>query len=66
MKMLRRLNMLNKEDIKYLLDHIENDGSDLANKVQGKLEVLVNQLDLQEEFRKRSMELQDKMKELDK
>lgn len=58
--------MLNKEDIKYLLDHIENDGSDLANKVQGKLEVLVNQLDLQEEFRKRSMELQDKMKELDK
>lgn len=58
--------MLNREDIKYLLDHIENDDSDLANKVQGKLEVLVNQLDLQEEFRKRSMELQDKMKELDK
>lgn len=58
--------MLNREDIKYLLDHIENDCSDLANKVQGKLEVLVNQLDLQEEFRKRSMELQDKMKELDK
>ena len=58
--------MLNREDIKYLLDHTENDGSDLANKVQGKLEVLVKQLDLQEEFRKRSMELQDKMKELDK
>lgn len=58
--------MLNKEDIKYLLDHFENDGSDLANKVHGKLEVIINQLDLQDEFRKRSIELQDKMKELDK
>ncbi len=58
--------MLNKEDIKYLLDHFENDGSDAANKIHGKLEVLINQLDLQDEFRKRSLELQDKMKELNK
>lgn len=58
--------MLNKEDICYLLEHFDNDGSDLATKVHTKLDVLVQQLNLQEEFRNRSLELQNKMDEINK
>lgn len=58
--------MLNKEDICYLLDHFDNDGSDLAAKVHTKLDVLVQQLNLQEEFRNRSLELQNKIDEINK
>lgn len=58
--------MLNKEDLLYILNHFENDGSDLATKVHTKLDVLVQQLNLQEEFRNRSLELQNKMDEINK
>lgn len=57
--------MLSGEDLRYILNHLENDGSDLAAKVNSKLDVLIKQLDLQEEFRNRSLELQNKMKEIE-
>ena len=58
--------MLSGEDLRYIMDHFENDGSDLAVKVHTKLDVLIKQLDLQEEFRNRSLELQNKMDEINK
>lgn len=57
--------MLNKNDINYLLNNFSDNGSDEAARVLGKLQVLSEQIQLQEEFRNRQLQIQEKMKELD-
>lgn len=58
--------MLSKEDIYYIINHLVEDDSDEGKKLKDKLDLLHQQLNLQEEFRQRSLELQKKQEELNK
>ena len=58
--------MLTKEDIDYLIDHYNNDGSEQAEKLEQKLKLIKEQADLQESFREKSVKLQEQFKELNK
>lgn len=57
--------MLNNNEIKYILEHIENDGSEECETIVKKLSILSKQMDLQEEFRNKSIELQNELKAID-
>ena len=58
--------MLNKQDLEILLDIFPKENvSDEKAKVYKKLEVLHQQLELQEEFQNRSIEIRKKMDELE-
>lgn len=58
--------MLNKQDLEIVLDIFpKEDVSDEKAKVYKKLEVLHQQLELQEEFQNRSIEIRKKMDELE-
>ena len=57
--------MLNKEDLDYLLKNFPEDSSEQAVKLKNKLDIIYQQINLQEEFRTRSLELQEKAKELE-
>lgn len=54
--------MLNKDELYYIANHLVEDTSEEGTKVKAKLSILLEQLNLQEEFRMRSQELQDKIK----
>lgn len=58
--------MLNKEDLDYLLKNFPEDDSEEGIKVKNKLDLIYQQINLQEEFRVRSLELQKKQEELNK
>jgi len=57
--------MLNKEDLDFLLKNFPEDSSEQAVKLKNKLDIIYQQINLQEEFRTRSLELQEKAKELE-
>ena len=60
--------MLNKEDLEFLSNLLKDvPESDVDGvKVRSKVSLLLDQLNLQEEFRNRSLELQKKQEELSK
>ena len=60
--------MLNREDLEFLSDFLEAvpESNEIGVKVRSKVNLLLEQLDLQEEFRTRSLEIQQRQEELAK
>ena len=58
--------MLSKDDLYYIINHLDKDESKEGEKLRSKLDLLYQQMDLQEEFRLRSLELQKKQEALNK
>lgn len=56
--------MFTKSDLEYILKNLSWD--DEGKTLKSKVELLIEQINLQEEFRNRQIEIQNKMKELDK
>lgn len=60
--------MLNREDLEFLSDFLEAvpESNEIGVKVRSKVNLLLEQLDLQDEFRTRSLEIQHRQEELAK
>lgn len=56
--------MINKEDLEYILSKLPIDDSKNGKKVKQKLAILHQQMILQEEFRNKSLTLQQQMEEI--
>ena len=58
--------MLNREDLEFLSDFLEAvpESNEIGVKVRSKVNLLLEQLDLQDEFRTRSLEIQQRQEEL--
>ena len=58
--------MLNREDLEFLSDFLKAvpESNEIGVKVRSKVNLLLEQLDLQDEFRTRSLEIQQRQEEL--
>ena len=56
--------MLNKDDLKIIITLFDSSTDPDVEKVKKKVQLLLEQMELQDEFRNRSLKIQEKIKEI--